>query len=178
MIAYARSNGPVLHRPIELALFSATSFSYPRNAAGCVGRSGSVPEDTVGGRLEGDGSFGGSAVRGPLRFGLHQPVIRGLAVKTHAYGDLSFVSAVDHASDDNLYSPDPSPAPACPPGCSYPSNFDAITVLASSATLVAVVTVHMGAGGTVTVDTVLQDNPNHNVYPPHTGRSAAPYGHR
>ena len=66
----------------------------------------------------------------------------------------------------------PLPAPICPPGCSYPSNFDALTALASSATLVAVVTVHSlgnpasGTGGTVTVGSVLQGNPNHNVYPP------------
>jgi hypothetical protein len=74
----------------------------------------------------------------------------------------------------------PSPAPDCPPGCSYPSNFDALTALASSATLVAVVTVHSlgnpasGAGGTVTVDTVLQGDPNHNVYPPTTSELTYP----
>jgi hypothetical protein len=66
--------------------------------------------------------------------------------------------------------PFPSPAPACPPGCSYPSNFDAVTVLASSATMVAIVTVNSlgdnDAAGNVTVDSVLQGNPNGNVYPP------------
>lgn len=63
-----------------------------------------------------------------------------------------------------------SPTPACPPGCRYPSNFDAITVLASSATMVAIVTVNYlvdhGVAGSVSVDRVLQGNPNGNVYPP------------
>lgn len=66
--------------------------------------------------------------------------------------------------------PIPSPTPACPPGCRYPSNFDAITVLASSATLVAIVTVNHpvdhGVAGSVSIDSVLQGNPNDNVYPP------------
>jgi hypothetical protein len=59
---------------------------------------------------------------------------------------------------------------ACPPGCRHPSNFDAITVLASSATTVAIVTVNHpidhGVAGSVSVDRVLQGNPNANVYPP------------
>jgi len=42
------------------------------------------------------------------------------------------------------------PAPplpgACPPGCSLPSNYDAITVLASSARLVAIITLQGVAG--------------------------------
>ena len=66
--------------------------------------------------------------------------------------------------------PIPSPAPACPPGCRYPSTFDAITVLASSATMVAIVTVNHpidhGAAGSVSLDRVLQGNPNGSVYPP------------
>jgi hypothetical protein len=66
--------------------------------------------------------------------------------------------------------PIPLPRPACPPGCRYPSNFDAITVLASSATMVAIVTVNHpadhGVAGGVSVDSVLQGNPNGNVYPP------------
>ena len=68
----------------------------------------------------------------------------------------------------------PSPAAACPPGCGYPSSFDAITVLASSATLVAIVTVNSlgdpsgSTGANVSVDNVLQGNPNDNVYPPTT----------
>lgn len=64
--------------------------------------------------------------------------------------------------------PIPSPPPACPPGCSHPSDFDAITVLASSATMVAIVTVkNLGShGGNVSLDRVLQGNPNGNVYPP------------
>ena len=66
----------------------------------------------------------------------------------------------------------PSQATACPPGCSYPSNFDAITVLASSATMTAIVTVNgpgdhsSFTGGNVSVDSVLQGNPNHNIDPP------------
>jgi hypothetical protein len=66
----------------------------------------------------------------------------------------------------------PSPLPACPPGCTLPSDFDAITVLASSATLVAVVTFNDSAGGgsstsgTVSVDSVLQGNLHAEVYPP------------
>jgi len=67
----------------------------------------------------------------------------------------------------------PVPAsPACPPGCRYPSNFDALTVLASSANLVAIVTVTsvgnptLDFGGTVTIDNVLQGNPNHLEYTP------------
>ena len=66
--------------------------------------------------------------------------------------------------------PIPSPTPACPPGCRYPSNFDAVTVLASSATMVAIVTVNHpvdhGVAGSVSIDRVLQGNPNGNVYPP------------
>lgn len=63
---------------------------------------------------------------------------------------------------------------ACPPGCSLRSNYDAITVMASSATLVAVVTVHevQQSGGIlraqVSIDKVLQGNEYHNVYPPTT----------
>jgi len=67
----------------------------------------------------------------------------------------------------------PVPAsPACPPGCRYPSNFDALTVLASSANLVAIVTVTgvgdptAPFGGTVAIDNVLQGNPNNNLRPP------------
>ena len=66
--------------------------------------------------------------------------------------------------------PIPSQTPACPPGCRYPSNFDAVTVLASSATMVAIVTVNHpvnhGVAGSVSIDSVLQGNPNINVYPP------------
>ena len=66
--------------------------------------------------------------------------------------------------------PIPSPTPACPPGCRYPSNFDAITVLASSATTVAIVTVNHpvnhGVAGSISIDSVLQGNSNGNVYPP------------
>lgn len=52
----------------------------------------------------------------------------------------------------------------CPPGCEYPSDHDAITVMASSASVVALVTVTRvpnpaGAfNGAVRVDTVLQGN--------------------
>jgi hypothetical protein len=51
---------------------------------------------------------------------------------------------------------------ACPPGCRYPSDYDAITVLASSAWLVAIVTVNdvqkaTSTGGTeIEIDKVLQ----------------------
>ena len=66
--------------------------------------------------------------------------------------------------------PIPSPTPACPPGCRYPSNFDAITVLASSATMVAIVTANQlgdrDVARRVSIDSVLQGNPNGNVYPP------------
>jgi hypothetical protein len=62
--------------------------------------------------------------------------------------------------------PDLSPPPACPPGCSHPSDYDALTVLASSATLVAIVTLTSAGGSTVTVDRVLQGNPDGNVSPP------------
>jgi hypothetical protein len=66
--------------------------------------------------------------------------------------------------------PIPSPAPACPPGCSHPSDYDSITTLASSATLVAIVTVHSigddRGGGNVSIEDVLQGNPNRNSYPP------------
>lgn len=58
----------------------------------------------------------------------------------------------------------------CPPGCSLSSDHDAITVLAASATLVAIVTTHGSAGPvsakatSLTVDDVLQDNYGHRVY--------------
>lgn len=61
---------------------------------------------------------------------------------------------------------------ACPPGCRLPSDYDAITVLASSATGVAIVTVSdvQGTGasetGVITVDQILQGNPHSLVYPP------------
>jgi hypothetical protein len=61
---------------------------------------------------------------------------------------------------------------ACPPGCHLPSDYDAITVMASSATLVAVVTVHdlqvsgSVARADVTTDKTLQGNAYDNVYPP------------
>jgi hypothetical protein len=62
--------------------------------------------------------------------------------------------------------------PACPPGCAYQSDFDGITVLASSATLVAIVKVNWLPepssliGGNVSIDKVLQGNANHNGSPP------------
>lgn len=55
-----------------------------------------------------------------------------------------------------------SPIPgACPPGCSLPSDYDAITVLASSAELVAIVTVQSpqaayDEGATYATDKILQ----------------------
>ena len=61
---------------------------------------------------------------------------------------------------------------ACPPGCTLPSDYDAITVLASSATLVATVAAHdvRGSGSTasavINVDRTLQGNPHGLVYPP------------
>ncbi len=58
---------------------------------------------------------------------------------------------------------------ACPPGCRLPSTYDAITVMASSATLVAVVTaVDVQASGAtdLSTDKVLQGNAYDNVYPP------------
>ena len=58
---------------------------------------------------------------------------------------------------------------ACPPGCQYPSNYDAITALASSATLVAIVTAHdvreSGSVADFTTDMILQGDANDNVYP-------------
>lgn len=68
---------------------------------------------------------------------------------------------------------------ACPPGCALPSDYDAITVLASSATLVATVAASdvRGSGSTasavISVDTTLQGNPNNLIYPP-TQSSLAP----
>jgi hypothetical protein len=61
---------------------------------------------------------------------------------------------------------------ACPPGCALPSDYDAITVLASSATLVAIVDVQnvRGSGSRATaavkVDRTLQGNPHDLVYAP------------
>jgi hypothetical protein len=61
---------------------------------------------------------------------------------------------------------------ACPPGCHLPSDYDAITVMASSATLVAIVTVDdvqdsaSVAQVDVTVAKTLQGNTYDNVYPP------------
>ncbi len=61
-------------------------------------------------------------------------------------------------------------ADGCPPGCRYPADHDAITVLASSATLVAVVTAHRpfeprSVGGTaVTIEEVLQTNFHNLIY--------------
>jgi hypothetical protein len=61
---------------------------------------------------------------------------------------------------------------ACPPGCALPSDDDAITVLASSATLVAIVDVQdiRGSGSTATaaikVARTLQGNPHRLVYAP------------
>ncbi len=61
---------------------------------------------------------------------------------------------------------------ACPPGCSLRSDYDALTVLASSATQVARLTVSdfQGTGtnatGVITVDQILQGNPHSLVYPP------------
>jgi hypothetical protein len=64
-----------------------------------------------------------------------------------------------------------APSEACPPGCVLPSDYDAITVLASSATLVAIVSagdVH-GSGSTesavIKLDRTLQGNPHGLVYP-------------
>ncbi len=60
----------------------------------------------------------------------------------------------------------------CPPGCEYPSDHDAITVLASSANLVALITVTQAPhpAGTLTaairVDAVLQGNPNGVLFAP------------
>jgi hypothetical protein len=67
---------------------------------------------------------------------------------------------------------EPPPPGACPPGCSLPASYDAVTVMASSSGLVAIVTAHnAGTSGGVasadlTTDQVLQDNANDNVYPP------------
>jgi hypothetical protein len=61
---------------------------------------------------------------------------------------------------------------ACPPGCALPSDYDAITVLGSSATLVVIVVARdvRGSGSTATavinVDRTLQGNPHGLVYPP------------
>jgi hypothetical protein len=92
----------------------------------------------------------------------------GRAGSTHASTTSSVGPTAAPATNSTLLIP--SPAPACPPGCSHPSNFDAITVLASSATMVAIITVKNlrdnGAAGTISVDRVLQGNPNGNVYPP------------
>jgi hypothetical protein len=61
---------------------------------------------------------------------------------------------------------------ACPPGCALPSDDDAITVLASSATLVAIVGVQdiRGSGSAATaaikVERTLQGNPHRLVYAP------------
>lgn len=81
-------------------------------------------------------------------------------------------------------SPAPKPlaplAGACPPGCSLPSDYDAITVLASSSTVVAIVTVTDKKGSAVpsvattdtmpsfltTTDSILQGNPHHLIYAP------------
>ena len=46
----------------------------------------------------------------------------------------------------------------CTPGCRFPSNYDAITVLASSATLVATVTTHGRPGPASTGHTVITTN--------------------
>jgi hypothetical protein len=88
---------------------------------------------------------------------------------SHSGGGASTSSSVVSTTPPSI----PSPAPACPPGCSHPSDYDALTALASSATLVAIVTVHsLGddrSGGSVSVDDVLQGNPNGNIYPPTLG---------
>jgi hypothetical protein len=61
---------------------------------------------------------------------------------------------------------------ACPPGCALPSDDDAITVLASSATLVAIVAIQdvRGSGSAATavikIDRTLQGNPHGLVYAP------------
>ena len=63
---------------------------------------------------------------------------------------------------------------ACTPGCALKSSHDAITVMASSATLVAVVIADdvQDSGGVrraeVSVDKTLQGNAYNNVYPPTT----------
>jgi hypothetical protein len=60
----------------------------------------------------------------------------------------------------------------CPPGCEYPSDYDAITVLASSANLVALITVtqapHPAHTETamIRVDAVLQGNPYGVLFAP------------
>jgi hypothetical protein len=46
----------------------------------------------------------------------------------------------------------------CPPGCRFPSNYDATTVLASSATLVAVVTAQGSPGQMPTATSMLRPN--------------------
>jgi hypothetical protein len=59
----------------------------------------------------------------------------------------------------------------CPPGCSLPSDFDALTVLASSSNLVALITVtNKRTGASVLsygskIDTILQGNPHHLTVP-------------
>jgi hypothetical protein len=61
-------------------------------------------------------------------------------------------------------------ARGCPPGCLYPSDYDAITVLASSATLVAIVTTHGATGPAsptktmLSTNELLQTNYNHLAY--------------
>jgi len=66
---------------------------------------------------------------------------------------------------------------ACPPGCHLPSDYDALTVLASSATQVAILTVSdvQGTGtnatGVISVDQILQGNPHSLVYPPGSSSS-------
>jgi hypothetical protein len=59
---------------------------------------------------------------------------------------------------------------SCPPGCQYQSDADAVTVLASSATRVAVVTVTSTGEATspsvvARTDIVLQGNPHALIYP-------------
>ncbi len=64
----------------------------------------------------------------------------------------------------------PAVVDGCPPGCRFPSDYDAITVLASSATLVAVVTAHGTPGqiptatSMLTPSEVLQTNYHNLVY--------------
>jgi hypothetical protein len=61
----------------------------------------------------------------------------------------------------------PPIAGACPPGCTLPSDDDAITVLASSANEVAMVTMEAGSPyDKFVIDRVLQGNPHTLIYPP------------
>lgn len=74
------------------------------------------------------------------------------------------VSAAGGESATSMSSTTSTPAIAgCPPGCSLPSDYDAITALASTATQVSIFTVTAQGNRT---NTILQGNVNHLVYSP------------